>query len=166
MEKVFVGVGSNLGDPAGNVQQAITRIDRTADISVLRSASLYGSKPFGPVPQDDFVNTVIELECSLEPADLLERLKDIERDMGRTQTERWGPREIDLDILIFGTRVLTSDALCLPHAGISERAFVLAPLAELEPGLRLTNGKSVEDAFKRLEQGLVWPLGEAATIRL
>jgi 2-amino-4-hydroxy-6-hydroxymethyldihydropteridine diphosphokinase len=166
MERVFVGIGSNLGDAQSQVESAISQINRASELEVIRSASLYGSKPFGPVEQDDFVNTVIEIACSLEPLELLNTLKEIERTMGRAHGVRWGPREIDLDILLFGSREYSSDDLNLPHAGIAERAFVLVPLAELEPELVLADGLTIGEAISRLEKGLVWPLQRATTINL
>lgn len=158
MEKVFVGIGSNLGEAKKQVETAISRLSKAAGIHLVRTASLYGSKPFGPIEQNDFVNTVVEIECALEPLELLELLKQVEQELGRVRSVRWGPREIDLDILIFGTRELSSDHLSLPHPGISERAFVLVPLAELEPELILPHGVAIGDALRRLDKGSVWLL--------
>jgi len=166
MEKVFVGIGSNLGDAQSQVESAISHINKISELEVIRSASLYESKPFGPIDQGNFVNTVVEIACSLEPVELLKTLKEIERTMGRAQGVRWGPREIDLDILLFGSREFSSNDLNLPHPGITHRAFVLVPLAELEPELMLADGLTIGKAISRLEQGLVWPLQRAATINL
>lgn len=166
MGGIFVGVGSNLGDASSQVKSAISQIGQIPEVKVLRSASLYGSKPFGPVEQNDFVNTVIEIESSLEPHDLLKRLKQLEQNMGRVHGVRWGPREIDLDILIYGSRKFSSATLQLPHPGITERAFVLIPLAELEPELVLPGDLPILDAIQRLEPGLVWLLDEAETSSL
>lgn len=166
MGRIFVGVGSNLGDASSQVKSAISQIGQIPEVKVLRSASLYGSKPFGPVEQNDFVNTVIEIESSLEPHDLLKRLKQLEQSMGRVHGVRWGPREIDLDILIYGSRKFSSATLQLPHPGITERAFVLIPLAELEPELVLPGDLPILDAIQQLEPGLVWLLDEAETSSL
>lgn len=162
MEKIFVGIGSNLGDASSQVKSAISQINKIPQVRVVRAASLYGSKPFGPVEQNDFVNTVIEIGSSLEPLDLLRELKQLEQSMGRVHGVRWGPREIDLDILVYGSRNISSAKLQLPHPGISERAFVLVPLAELEPELMLPGELPIKDAVQQLAPELVWLLKEAS----
>ncbi len=161
MQPVYIGIGSNLGDAAANVRAAIERLRRSPDIQLLRCAALYGSKPFGPVAQDDFVNTVVEIACNLGPPELLRRLKQLEQEMGRKHGERWGPREIDLDILVFAAEQWHSAELNLPHPGIAERAFVLLPLAELAPTMKLSNGASICELAARVAPGLAWRLDDS-----
>ena len=160
MVNAYLGIGSNIGDAAGRVRDAITRLGHTPGIELLRAASLFGSKPFGPVEQSDFVNTVVEIATDWTPAELLQRLKQLEVAMGRIHGVRWGPREIDLDILLYGDRRIQTADLELPHPGIAARAFVLAPLAQLCPDLRLATGISVAQACAELTPGLVWLLDQ------
>lgn len=128
----FVGLGSNVGDRLANLRAAVTALARTDGIEVARTSSVYETDPVGP-PQPDFLNAVVEVETSLGPAELLQTLKAIERELGRTPSERWGPREIDLDLLLYGDASSSSDELTVPHPEISRRAFVLVPLAEIAP---------------------------------
>jgi 2-amino-4-hydroxy-6-hydroxymethyldihydropteridine diphosphokinase len=132
----YVALGSNLDDPRGQVERAfdaLARIPRTR--LALRSAS-YRSRPFGPVPQPDFVNAVAGLLTQLDAATLLHELKTLESALGRsTPVVRWGPRLIDLDLLVHGTTRLQEPQLHVPHPGIAERDFVLVPLCDVSPSL-------------------------------
>jgi len=133
-ERVWVSLGGNLGDRKENLRRALAQM-RGEGLEVVRKSSLYESEPQGNEDQDKFYNAVAELVTDLEPLELLHLLQGIERKMGRERTIRWGPRVIDLDILLFGERVIRSDDLIVPHYAMSGRSFVLMPLAELEPGL-------------------------------
>jgi 2-amino-4-hydroxy-6-hydroxymethyldihydropteridine diphosphokinase len=132
----YVALGSNLDDPRAQVERAIAGLgDLPGTRCVLRS-SLYRTRPFGPVEQPDFVNAVAGLLTELDPATLLMALKNLEAGLGRERPSvRWGPRRIDLDLLVHGTSRSDVDELRLPHPGIAERAFVLVPLAEIAPDL-------------------------------
>ena len=136
-ERVFVALGANLGDRRAQLDEAVRRIgelDGTTVIAVapvLETAALL--PPEDPTPQPDYLNTVAELRTTLEPLPLLRALKAIERSMGRLSTTRWAPRVIDLDLVLFGDRLLRSDELTLPHPGLSARRFVLEPLLALWP---------------------------------
>lgn len=132
---LFIGLGSNLGNRAQHLQHAIDFLHAQAGIRVREVSSIYETPPFGPVPQGKFLNAVAWLECSLPPFDLLRLLKTYEKDAGRVETVRWGPRSIDLDILIYGNRQVADERLQIPHPGLPQRAFVLVPLAELLPEL-------------------------------
>ena len=127
-----IALGSNIGDPATNVRQAIEHIARLGILSA--RSSLYATKPWGVTDQPDFCNAVVQI--SLDPAVtaqlLLAQLQDIEQLMGRTATYRWGPRLIDLDLLTYGDQVINEPNLKVPHPMINERAFVLVPLAEID----------------------------------
>ncbi|MCS6902930.1 MAG: 2-amino-4-hydroxy-6-hydroxymethyldihydropteridine diphosphokinase [Candidatus Bipolaricaulota bacterium] len=131
--RVYVGLGSNLGDRAGFIKAAIEALARTPQIRVLRCARLYESAPVGVPQQPWFLNTVIELETTLSPRELLALCKEIERALGRQPRERHGPREIDLDILLYDDLVLCEPDLILPHPELHRRRFVLMPLLELAP---------------------------------
>ena len=129
-----IGIGSNLEGPRQQVMAAIERLDELPGCRVLRRSSLYRSAPYGPVKQDDFINAVVLLECALPAETLLARLKHIERGFGRdARAERWGPRVIDLDILLYGNESVDLPGLTIPHPGIGSRNFVLLPLREIAP---------------------------------
>ena len=126
-----IGIGANLGDAAVTVRAAIESLRGLG--TVVRSSSLYRTKPWGVADQPDFVNAAVLLETDLEPRALLERLKSLEIELGRTAGSRWGPRVIDLDILAYDERVIEETDLVIPHPRLHERAFALAPLAEIDP---------------------------------
>ncbi|OIP90935.1 MAG: 2-amino-4-hydroxy-6-hydroxymethyldihydropteridine diphosphokinase [Syntrophobacterales bacterium CG_4_8_14_3_um_filter_58_8] len=127
----FIGIGANLGDPAAQCRDAVRRVGTTSGVSVLRCSSLYRTAPVGPLEQGWFINAVAEVRTDLSPTKLFEALKAIERQMGRTDGPRWGPRVIDLDILLYGQEVVDRKGLKIPHPEMHRRRFVLAPLCEL-----------------------------------
>ncbi len=130
-ERVYFGLGSNLGDRLRNLDEALDKLSQNC--RVLRHSQVYETAPWGFDDQPAFLNQIAEAECDLPPLDLLKRIKNLETTLGRTPTFRYGPRLIDIDILIYGQRILNVPELTIPHAMISERAFVLVPLAELIP---------------------------------
>lgn len=138
-ERVFVALGSNLGDRPTNLSEAVTRMRRLAGTEVLGVAPVLETPAMLPVedptPQPAYLNTVAELTTTLEPLPLLRALKQLEKDLGRVVTTRWAPRVIDLDLVLYGERVVNTDELVLPHPGLSTRRFVLEPLIQLAPGL-------------------------------
>jgi 2-amino-4-hydroxy-6-hydroxymethyldihydropteridine diphosphokinase len=133
----YVGLGSNLNDPGQQVLDAFEALDAVEETRVLARSSLYRSAPMGPNARFDFINAVAKLATGLEPLALLDALQAIETRQGRVRMLHWGPRTLDLDILLFGDLTLDSARLVLPHPGISTRNFVLHPLAEIAPGLVL-----------------------------
>lgn len=136
-QPAYVGVGSNMGDPAAEVRSAIRAlgaIDRTRLVSASR---LYRTKPFGPVAQGDFINAVAGVLTQLAPQELLAALRGLEAARGRRRGERWGPRILDLDLLVYGAQRVDTPELVVPHPGIAERGFVLAPLADIAPDLQV-----------------------------
>jgi 2-amino-4-hydroxy-6-hydroxymethyldihydropteridine diphosphokinase len=135
LKLVYIALGSNLGDRAENLRQARERIE-APDLRVLRASSIYETAPRDVENQPWFLNQVIECETDLFPRQLLERLQRIERAMGRKRRMAKGPREIDLDILLFGNAVVKAPELEIPHPRLAERRFVLEPLAELAPEIR------------------------------
>jgi len=133
-ERVFIAIGSNLGDRAANCRKAAGLLGRdNSRVCIVALSALYESEPWGIAGQAPFLNLVAEVATALAPAELLARLKEIEDTLGRVVTERWGPRLIDLDIVYYGARVIREEGLTIPHPHAHERGFVLAPLAEIAP---------------------------------
>ncbi len=131
---VYLGLGANLGDRLANLQRAIQALPPA--VKVVRASSIYETEPWGYHDQPAFLNQVLEGSTDLSPGDLLQHLKGIERELGRQPTFRYGPRLVDLDILLYGDQVVDLPELAIPHPRLAERAFVLVPLAELAPDLR------------------------------
>jgi 2-amino-4-hydroxy-6-hydroxymethyldihydropteridine diphosphokinase len=129
--RAFVGLGSNLGNAADAVERACEALGELG--TVARRSSLYRTKPWGKLDQPEFVNAAALLETELTPVALLRALKAIEKAFGRVEGERWGPRAIDLDLLAYDDLEINEDGLQVPHPQLRERAFVLVPLAEIEP---------------------------------
>lgn len=130
MARAGIGVGSNLGDPAANVRAGIAALAEVGTVAA--SSRLYRTKPWGRTDQPDFCNAAAIVETELSPHDLLQRIKELERTLGRTESERWGPREIDFDILFYDELQLNEPGLHIPHPRLRERAFALVPLAEID----------------------------------
>jgi 2-amino-4-hydroxy-6-hydroxymethyldihydropteridine diphosphokinase len=135
--EAYVGLGANMGDATATVEAAIGRIDALAGVRVLSRSSLYRTPAWGVTDQPDFVNAVARIATGLDPRQLLDALLDIERDAGRdrARSRRWGPRELDLDLLLYGDTRVDMPGLHVPHPHLHERAFVLVPLAEIAPSL-------------------------------
>ncbi|MEC7875237.1 MAG: 2-amino-4-hydroxy-6-hydroxymethyldihydropteridine diphosphokinase [Pseudomonadota bacterium] len=133
MTIAFIGLGSNIKLPKQQIKSAIKSIEGIALTQVLKVSSLYKSKPIGPQNQNDYINAVAKIDTDLMPLELLECMQDIENQQGRIRKEHWGPRTLDLDILMFGEEIIKDDKLTIPHAEIENRSFVLAPLAEIDP---------------------------------
>ena len=134
-ETVYIGLGSNLGAPEDNLRAALERLAQVEGVERIDVSPFYRTAPFGITDQPEFVNAVARLSTTLEPRALLDTLLEIEKEMGRVRKQKWGPRLIDLDILLFGGRVIEEPGLTVPHPGIAERGFVLAPLADLAADL-------------------------------
>lgn len=132
MSTVYIGIGSNLGDREGNCLRAVNLLSEDGLI-VRKQSSLYETEPWGLKDQPEFINMAIEAETGLEPLKLLELLKNIEKQMGRDESVRWGTRVIDLDILFYNDRVIDTPGFRIPHPLMHERDFVLRPLAEIAP---------------------------------
>lgn len=126
---------------------------RDRGISVVRASSIYETDPVGP-PQPDFLNAVVEIETKLSPVELLRALKEIESEVGRRPEKQWGPREVDLDILLYGEETVRTDELEIPHPELRRRAFVLVPLLELDPEVALPSGERVEDFVEEEPAGV------------
>lgn len=153
----IVALGSNLGDKVANIDRAITLLTEREDIRLLARSRNYATDPWGKTDQDWFVNAAVAVATELSPRQLLARCKEIERQMGRVTTERWGPRVIDLDLLAYRDVTMSDEDLVLPHPHIAARAFVLAPLMDLAPDLVL-GGRSVRAMYEVIDRSSVRPL--------
>jgi 2-amino-4-hydroxy-6-hydroxymethyldihydropteridine diphosphokinase len=148
----YVGLGSNLDDPERQVLLGLDRLRELPGSLLVSRSSLYVSPPMGPIAQPDFVNAAAGLLTRLSPLEMLVELKSLETGLGRAPAgERWGPRRIDLDLLVHGTSRLRQPGLELPHPGIAERAFVLAPLAEIAPELEVPGLGKVQALLEKLD---------------
>ncbi|MBG6144194.1 2-amino-4-hydroxy-6-hydroxymethyldihydropteridine diphosphokinase [Labrenzia sp. EL_159] len=143
-----LGLGSNLGDPIGNLDDAVRRLSETDGITLVARSSNYRTPPWGPVPQDDFVNICVVIDTILNPQQLLKRCLEVENELGRVREVRWGPRVIDVDVLLYGSRNIHEDNLEVPHPRMGERAFVLVPLAEIWPDALLIDGRTAAEALE------------------
>ena len=153
----FIALGSNIGDKTVNINHAITLLTEHDDIRLLARSSDYRTPPWGKTDQDWFVNACIGVATSLNPHELLRRCLETEEEMGRKRAEKWGPRLIDLDVLLHGDAVLSDAELILPHPHITARAFVLAPLADIAPNI-LIDGKSVLQWLAQIDKAGVEPI--------
>ncbi len=157
--QVYVGLGSNVGDRLAFLRAAVAALRAHDDVEVAAASSVYETDPVG-AQQPDFLNAVVELETDLAAEDLLRVFKQIEADLGRVPRERWGPREIDLDLLVYGDRRVDTDELAVPHPQITARAFVLVPLEELAPALDIPGVGDASSLLARLGREGVRVFGE------
>ena len=158
-QPVYIGVGSNVDDPAAQVRRAIAKLHALTATRVLCVSPLYGSRPFGPVAQPDFVNGAVGALTQLDSRKLLAELQALERSLGRpARHKKWGPRVIDLDLLVYGRECSYGGNLALPHPGIAERNFVLRPLADIAPDLDVPGVGRVAELAARASTADIWPL--------
>ena len=148
MHKAYIGLGTNLGDREEALDCAINLIEDRGIVVDARS-SIYETQPQGMKDQPWFLNMVVRVKTDLSARELLQALLDIEGRMGRKRLVRWGPRVIDLDILLFDREEIHEEDLCVPHPRMTERAFVLVPLLELAPDISLPDGTALEDCLSR-----------------
>jgi 2-amino-4-hydroxy-6-hydroxymethyldihydropteridine diphosphokinase len=155
-QPAYIGVGSNLGEPRSQVLAAFSALAAIQDTRLILTSPLYQSRPFGPVAQADYVNAVAGVLTGLGAAELLARLRAIEQQFGRPDRhQKWGPRVIDLDILVYGRERRQEPQLTLPHPGIVERNFVLYPLADIAPDLDVPGlGRVSELKSRVVSEGL------------
>ncbi len=131
----YIGLGSNKGNKIGYLSKAVEKLEQNNICEIDKISSIYETKPFGNVEQDNFLNAVVKIKTSLGFSELFKYIKNIELELGRTKTVKWGPREIDLDLLLFNDLIFKDKNLKIPHEGIIKRDFVLVPLCEIEPDL-------------------------------
>ena len=161
--RAFLGLGGNLGDPAASMASALKMIDRDAATRVVAVSSLYRTPPWGRTDQPDFLNCAAEIATGRDPRELLDLCLATEQALKRVRAERWGPRIVDLDVLVYGDATIEQPGLAIPHPRMLERAFVMVPLAEIAPTLTLS-GRSVADhaaaldveGITRLETPAAW----------
>ena len=142
MNSVYIGLGSNIGQPYLQIKNAILALNELPDTEVLVNSGYFKSKPMGPKDQPDYINAVVEIDTSLSPFDLLSNCQLIEQQQGRIKIRHWGERSIDLDILLYGEEKINSDNLMLPHPGLCLRDFVYLPLLKLNPDVSIP-GKGI-----------------------
>jgi 2-amino-4-hydroxy-6-hydroxymethyldihydropteridine diphosphokinase len=135
--RAYVGLGSNLGPREETIRRAVQLLERAPGVVVVAVSELRETDPVGLVDQPRFLNGAVALETTLAARELLDLLLDVERELGRVRTERWGPRVIDLDLLLYGDETLDAPGLRVPHPRLHERRFALEPLAELDPELEI-----------------------------
>jgi 2-amino-4-hydroxy-6-hydroxymethyldihydropteridine diphosphokinase len=150
MTRALIGVGSNVGERLEFLQRAVKSLRETVGIEVIQLSSVYETEPVGPTDQPWFLNAVAAVDTSLSPVTLLDQTQAIERALGRETTYRWGPRTIDLDILLYGNIQVRTATLVIPHAELCQRAFVMIPLLELDPRLVLPDGTVVSTCLSAL----------------
>lgn len=146
----YIGLGSNLDNPVEQLKQAINELSTLGNCTLLVQSSLYQSSPMGPQDQPDFINAVVKLETTLSADELLIQLQAIEQQHERVRTQYWGPRTLDLDLLLYGNETINTGNLQVPHPGIPERGFVLYPLYEIAPDLEIPMGESGRQSLKEL----------------
>ena len=151
--RAFVGMGGNIGDVANTLMEAIWALEALPQTSVRSQSDLYRSPPWGRTDQAEFINAVVELQTRLAPSILLDSLIEIEERFGRVRNadERWGPRTLDLDLLLYGDQTIQVPGLCIPHPHLHERAFVLVPLAQIAPNLDVPGQGRVADLLADID---------------
>lgn len=152
-----IALGSNIGDKVAHVERAVGLLTEAKDIELTSRSRVYKTPPWGKTDQDWFVNACIGVKTTLAPHELLARCLAVEEQMGRHRAEKWGPRIIDLDVLVYGDTQLSDEKLTIPHPHITKRAFVLAPLSDIAPDLVL-EGQSVADWLSTLDRTGIEPI--------
>jgi 2-amino-4-hydroxy-6-hydroxymethyldihydropteridine diphosphokinase len=148
---VYIGLGSNLDNPSQQLNHALESLRQLGTVQNLVVSPFYRSAPVGPQDQPDFVNAVARFDTTLEPFDLLTTLQSLEHAQNRRRERHWGPRTLDLDILLFNNAQIQHPILIIPHAFMLERGFVIKPLADIAPDMLLSNGKTVAEHLRQLD---------------
>ncbi|MBW5290692.1 MAG: 2-amino-4-hydroxy-6- hydroxymethyldihydropteridine pyrophosphokinase [Candidatus Ruthia sp. Asou_11_S2] len=147
----YIGLGSNLNNPKQQIKDALIALNSTKDVKVVSLSSLYQSKPIDDSKQPDYINAMCQIDTHLTALELLYVCQDIETKQHRVREKKWGARTIDLDIIIYGVQVIASKQLIVPHPQTMNRAFVLVPLAELEPNLKVPVLGPIQDLIAKLD---------------
>ena len=149
--EVYVAVGSNMGDKKRYIESALDGLAHTKGCRLLKVSKLIATEPHGRVDQDEFLNGAVKLETLLTPHELMDRLHELEKEAGRERTIHWGPRTLDLDILLYDHEIIEDDDLCVPHADMQNRTFVLEPMVEIAPHKRHpVSGKTMQEMLSEL----------------
>lgn len=154
----YIGLGSNLENPRAQVEQALVELATTPQSQLLAKSPLYRSAPVGPGDQPDYINAVALLETSLSPLALLDTLQAIEQSHQRVRIEHWGPRTLDLDILLLDQQTIDSERLKVPHPYLTQRNFVLYPLADIAPELQLPDGTNLQERIAQCPRAGLAPI--------
>ena len=149
---ILIGFGSNIGDRQNNIITAIQKLSKHQGIHIDKISSLYETKPVGVTEQPDFLNGAISIVTTLTPRQLLEVCLDIECQMGRIRDQRWGPRNIDIDILVYDDHIIEDASLHIPHPRLHERSFVLIPLQEIAKGTPIYQGQTAEELLNKINK--------------
>ncbi|MGG6196555.1 2-amino-4-hydroxy-6-hydroxymethyldihydropteridine diphosphokinase [Pantoea allii] len=158
MTRVYLALGSNLADPLHQIDAALSALDALPDTQRVATSAFYRTPPYGPPDQPDYLNAAVALDTALSAEALLDQTQRIEQEHGRVRkAERWGPRTLDIDIMLFGTASLNSDRLTVPHYDLLNRAFMLVPLLEIAPDLSLPDGRSLELILAKLDRSSIRP---------
>lgn len=166
-ESVFIGLGANLDKPVEQLQKALSALKKLPDTEFLACSSFYSSVPLGSCEQPEYVNAVAEVATQLTPDALLTQLQRIEQAQGRQRkSERWGPRTLDLDIILFGNLVLKTERLTIPHYHFHAREFVLYPLLQIAPDLVLPDGNQLSDLVTKVPKNGLTELIPADKLRI
>lgn len=160
MVTVYIGLGSNMGNRRANLQAAVNMLRELPGLQVTAIAPLYETEPWGLKEQEPFLNTVVQVETAYSPRELLSRLQGIENRLGRVRKEKWGPRTVDLDILLYGHEVVNEPDLQIPHPYLLQRAFVLVPLLDLDNGLTMPDGRFLRDFLPAVAEQKVNKISE------
>jgi len=156
--RAYLALGSNLADPLHQVRAALDALAALPQTRLLATSSLYRTPPYGPPDQPDYLNAAVLLETTLAPEALLDLTQRIELEQGRVRKdERWGPRTLDLDIMLFGNLTLNTPRLTVPHYDMHNRAFMLVPLFEIAPELIFPNGTSLKSLIATLDSSAIQP---------
>ena len=162
LHQVYLGLGTNLGERKDNLQQALNGL--AAEMVIGLISPVYATPPWGLMDQPDFLNLCLAAECDKSPLQLLDFLKKLEREIGRQQSMRWGPRLIDIDILFYDTVVYEDERLSIPHPYLAERSFVVGPLADIAPEIRHpVTGLAVAEMAEALDLSQLQPAGFTLT---
>ena len=151
MKLAYIGLGSNLENPMAQMHSAIEHLSAHPDFTHFRVSALYSSKPVGPQDQPDYVNAVAAFQTHLSPINLLDLLQSVEQNHHRVRERHWGPRTLDLDLLLYGNEKIDLPRLTVPHPYMLERGFVIRPLMDLAPEMLLANGKTVSEHVSQLD---------------
>ncbi|WP_405422711.1 2-amino-4-hydroxy-6-hydroxymethyldihydropteridine diphosphokinase [Pantoea stewartii] len=158
MTRVYLALGSNLADPLHQIDAALSALDALTGVQRIATSSFYRTPPYGPPDQPYYLNAAVALETTLSAEALLDETQRIEREHGRVRkAERWGPRTLDIDIMLFGSEQIHSERLIVPHYDMLNRAFMLVPLLEIAPALRLPDGRPLQPIMATLDCASIRP---------
>lgn len=154
MPTVYLALGSNLNRPHWQLRRAVRAIAAIPQTKLLKCSSIFLSSPIGPAIQPNYLNAVVAVQCTLQPLALLKQTKAIEKQQGRKRRQRWGPRTLDIDILLFADKQLRHSRLTLPHPRLTQRRFAMEPLLEIAPDAELPDGRLIQPFAQQLASGV------------